>query len=443
MLTKRIRVFYIGYSIIIRNIMRNNFGKLFFIVTLFLQGCDSERSPVSTVKFWSMGAEAEYVSKLIPQFEKENPQIKINVQQIPWTAAQEKLITAYASDNMPDLFQLGNTWIPQFVILDALEKLDNRIKKSRVVSKENYFEGIWNTNIIENNVYGIPWYIDTRVLFYRKDVLRKAGYSSPPKTWKEFYEISKKIKNIVNDENKYAVYLPTNEWAPYVIFALQNEAELLKQDNCFGNFQSGNFKEAFNYLMKFHKENLAPIGISQVNNVYQAFTDNYFSMYISGPWNIPEFKKWMINGLENEWCTAPLPSPNDNYPGVSLAGGSSLVIFEKSSKKSEAWKFIEYLSRPEVQLEFYRLINDLPAVKKCWNDSTLSNDKYMKAFYTQFSKVTSTPKIAEWEQIAFSKIQQYAEYAARGVMTTDEALGKLDKDVNKILEKRRRLLNKK
>jgi multiple sugar transport system substrate-binding protein len=66
----------------------------------------------------------------------------------------------------------------------------------------------------------------------------------------------------------------------------------------------------------------------------------------------------------------------------------------------------------------------------------------MKAFYEQFQNVVATPKITEWEQIAFSKIQQYAEIASRGAMTIDEALKALDDDVNKILEKRRWLLTR-
>ena len=416
--------------------------KIFFLLILFCVGCNSDSDKNVKIKFWSMGAEAEYVSKLIPQFEKENPGIKIDVQQIPWTAAQEKLITAYASDNMPDIYQLGNTWIPQFVMLNALEPLSERINNSKEIIDTNYFEGIWNTNIIADNIYGIPWYIDTRILFYRKDVLKKVGYSTPPETWNELYELSKKIKSANLDKDKYAIYLPTNEWAPFVIFALQNRARILRNNDCYGNFQSDEFRAAFEYLIKFHKENLAPIGISQVNNVYQAFVDEYFSMYISGPWNIREFKRWMKGELKDKWGTAPLPSPDSKYPGVSLAGGSSLVISKKSANKDEAWLFIEYLSRTDVQLEFYRLINDLPAVKKAWKNSTLANDKYMNAFYKQFSNVIPTPKIAEWEQIAFSKIQQYAEYTARGIMTVDESLKNLDYDVDRILEKRRRLLNK-
>ncbi len=83
------------------------------------------------IKFWAMGAEAEYVTKLVPEFERLNPGIKVKVQQIPWTAAQEKLVTAFASDNTPDACQLGNTWIPQFAALNAIIPLDEFIKTSK------------------------------------------------------------------------------------------------------------------------------------------------------------------------------------------------------------------------------------------------------------------------------------------------------------------------
>ena len=106
------------------------------------------------------------------------------------------------------------------------------------------------------------------------------------------------------------------------------------------------------------------------------------------------------------------------------------------------WKFIEYLSQPATQLEFFRLLNDLPAVKSAWDDPILKDDPYIKAFYTQFKNVKSMPKVTEWEQIAFSKLQQYAEVAAGGIMTVDEALREMDQATNQILEKRRWLLNK-
>jgi multiple sugar transport system substrate-binding protein len=151
----------------------------------------------------------------------------------------------------------------------------------------------------------------------------------------------------------------------------------------------------------------------------------------------------MTGDLADKWSTAPMPSKTgEDYPGVSLAGGSSLVVFEKSEHKEEVWKFIEFLSEPSIQIEFYKLIYNLPAIKEAWEDSSIANNIYMKAFYEQFNHVVPTPKVTEWEQIAFAKVQQYAEIAVRGAMSIDNTLKNLDKDVDMILEKRRWLLSR-
>jgi multiple sugar transport system substrate-binding protein len=407
-----------------------------------INGCADNKSSVTVIDFWAMGAEGEYVQKLVPAFEKLNPGIKVNVQMVPWTAAQEKLITAFASNNLPDAFQLGNTWIPQFSAIGAIDKLDGLIETSKIVIKENYFDGIWETNVLNGYVYGVPWYIDTRLLYYRSDILKKVGYETPPKTWDELFDVSKKIKVLFGKEEKYPIYLPTNEFAPFVILGLQNNASILKDNDSFGNFSQKEFVDAFKYAMSFYTHNLTPLGISQVTNIYQAFRDEYIVMYISGPWNIKEFQKWMSGELADSWSTAPLPSPDNNYPGVSLAGGASLVVSKNSPHKKGAWKFIEYLSEKETQLEFYNLSSDLPAIKSVWDEPLFKENKYMLAFYQQFQHVVPTPKVPEWEQIAFSKIQQYAELTARKVLTVEEAMKRLDDEVNNILEKRRWLLAK-
>lgn len=410
---------------------------------LFFTACSNNNESQRIIKFWAMGAEAEYVIKLVPEFERLNPGIKVKVQQIPWTAAQEKLVTAFASDNTPDACQLGNTWVPQFAALNAIVSLNELVSNSDLINKERYFEGIWETNVIDGKVFGIPWYMDTRVIYYREDVFKKVGYNEPPKNWNELFDLSKKIKSLHPNEEKYAIYLPTNEWAPFVMFGMEAGSSLLKNENTLGNFSSKEFTTAFKYLVEFHKQNLAPVGISQVTNVYQAFAEEYFTMYISGPWNIPEFKKWMKDDLADKWMTAPMPGYSIDYPGVSLAGGSSLVIFENSKYKKEVWKFFEFLSQVKTQIEFYKLLNNLPSVKEAWENPIFKNDPYMQAFYKQFTNVRATPKIPEWEQIAFSKVQQYAELAVRNAMSVEDALKNLDKDVNRILEKRRWLVEQK
>ena len=410
---------------------------LFLLVSITFTGCKKQNSSGITLEFWAMGVEGENVVKLIPEFEKRNPGIKIKVQQIPWTAAHEKLITAFASETLPDVFLVGNTWIPEFVEFNAIEPL-NPLLQSSQIKKENYFEGIWDANVIDSVVYGIPWYVDTRVLFYRKDILAKAGYYSSPRTWDELYDCAKKIKN--NNPENYAILFPTNEWVPYIIFGLQAGSKLLRDINQYGDFSGPKFKGAYNFVMKFFHEKLALTDMTQVINVYQPFAEGYYAMYITGPWNVTEMKNRLPENIQDKWMTAPLFSYDSLYPGVSLAGGASLVINKHGKNKNAALRWIEFLSERGTQIKFYNFVSSLPSLKVAWEDSSISTNPYMNAFYTQLTRTVPTPKIPEWEQIVFGKIQQCAELTAQNKESIDVALKNLDTEVNNILEKRRWIL---
>src|SRR6202022_1064996 len=116
------------------------------------------------VKFWGLGREGEVVAAMIPEFERRNPGIRVDVQQIPWTAAHEKLLTAFVGESVPDAAQMGNTWVPGFNAIGALEDLTPWVAKSKTIDQSDYFAGIWATNVIDDKLYGVPWYVDTRLL---------------------------------------------------------------------------------------------------------------------------------------------------------------------------------------------------------------------------------------------------------------------------------------
>ncbi len=408
------------------------------ILLLFFFSCSKKERSQIELTFWAMGAEGEHINKLIPKFEATHPQIRIKVQSIPWTAAHEKLLTAFAGQSTPDICQLGNTWIPQFQAIDAVLALDSLIAHSEIVNKNAFFEGIWNTNVIGKKVFGIPWYVDTRLLFYRTDILAQAGFSQPPKTWTEWLEVSRKIRDLsTNQQQKYAVFfsLILNDWQVPVILIKENGGRLLKDNNCYGAFDEPATVEALRYYLSFFEDGLAIKNMTEIANIYQAFSNGLFSMMITGPWNINAIRK-RAPGLDGHWTTAPMPAKKNCN---SIAGGASLVIFKNSPHQKAVWKFIEFLSQPEIQLEFFRLTRDLPAVKAAWNSHEIHTDKQISAFYTQLQNVVSTPKIAEWEQIAV-KIQEHLEKVIFGRISLDDAVKQLNKDVDRILEKRRWLL---
>lgn len=411
------------------------------LALFIINACTQYAPPILELEFWVMGREGEVVQKLIPEFERRHPDIRVRVQQIPWSAAHEKLLTAFAGETMPDIFQLGNTWIPEFVTLGALTQLDPWIEDSWAIKRQDFFPGIMQSNEIDSLTYGIPWYVDTRVLFYRKDLMQRVGYSNPPKTWEAWIHSMRRIKDHVGEKN-YAILLPINEWTPLIIIALQLDTQLLKNNYQYGNFNSDEFREAFTFYLKLFRKDLAPsVGNTQTANIYQEFAKGHISMYISGPWNLVEFSRRLPKNLQHQWMTAPMPSPKSGYPGTSLAGGASLVMYQHSKHKQAAWRLIEYLSEPAQQIAFYHLTGDLPAKKAVWKEAALADNVYTRAFWAQLQQVKSPPKIPEWERIAM-KIAQYAEAVIREQMTMDSALIALDADVDRILEKRRWLLRK-
>ncbi len=386
-----------------------------------------------------MGREGEVVSELIPAFERANPGIKVQVQQIPWSAAHEKLLTAYVGDATPDIAMLGNTWVPEFVALDALEPLDARVARSTDVVRSDYFPGIWSTNVVDGVTYGVPWYVDTRVLFYRTDLLAKAGYDQMPTTWAEWRAALVRIRSGMG-ARQYPLLIPITEWPPPVILGLQAGSTLLRDNGTFGAFSQPPFRKAFEFYVGLYRDSLAPaLSGSEISNLYQEFERGNIAMYISGPWQIGEFTNRLPQSLQSKWMTAPLPGIDG--PGVSLAGGASLSLFRSSVNKEQAWKLMEYLSRPEIQLQFYKLTGDLPARITTWRDSSLAGNRYARAFRDQLDRAVPTPQVPEWEQIT-TKVFEHGEQAIRGRQSTTEALAGLDHDVNGILAKRRWLMEK-
>ena len=130
-----------------------------------LAGCQEAPAGRQTLTFWTFGPEGEAVQALLPPFERAHPGITVSVQQLPLSAAHQKLLTAYAGGSLPDMMQLGNTWLPEMVALDAVEPLDARIARSTVIRPADYFDSIWATNRVDGHTYGVPWYVDTRLLF--------------------------------------------------------------------------------------------------------------------------------------------------------------------------------------------------------------------------------------------------------------------------------------
>jgi multiple sugar transport system substrate-binding protein len=110
-----------------------------------------------TVEVWAMGTEGEELDKFAKAFVKENPDADIKVTAIPWDAAHDKIATAIAGGQTPDVTMVGTTWMGEFAATGALDPTPELIDSAR------FFEGAWGTTDVGGTNYGMPWYVSLTI----------------------------------------------------------------------------------------------------------------------------------------------------------------------------------------------------------------------------------------------------------------------------------------
>ena len=375
---------------------------------------------------WAIGAEGKLIRQAAAIFERRNPCVIVITQAIPWTGAHEKLVTAVVGDMAPDISQMGTTWMPEFRAMNALEPL-NGFLSSSALDTGDFFSGARDSNFYRDQWYGLPWYVDTRVMFYRTDLAARAGYREFPADWEGFYRFSRALMRSKN--GGYAFALPTNDWQIFLMFYWQNGGELLEGSP----LTAGRFEETIAYLKRFFDEKLAPLEGGNDTDMLTAFESGYFPAFISGPWMISQLET-SKPGLNGRWTTAPLPAGKKR---ASFIGGCNLVMFRSSPRKALAWKFMEFMAGPEMQAKWYAVSGDLPASRKAWNSPSLSENPKLASFRKELDTAKAPPQVPEWENIA-GTINDAVEEAVFGRITAQAAREKLSARIEKILAKSQR-----
>ena len=403
------------------------FGMAFRVATLILCFSAAGAQAGERITVWAMGAEGKLIRQAADLFESRNPGVRVITQSIPWTGAHEKLVTAVIGDMAPDISQMGTTWMPEFKAMGAIEPLTGLVKGS-TIKPGDFFPGALESNFSGGEWYGIPWYVDTRVLFYRSDLAKKAGYDAPPEDWEGFYRFSKAL--LAAKESGYSLSLPTNDWQIFLMFYWQSGGELLQGGE---PLTPGSFERTVAYLKRFFDEKLSPLEGGREMDLLTAFESGHFPAFISGPWMISQLET-SKPGLNGRWATARLPGGERR---ASFMGGCNLVMFRNSGNKPLAWKFMEFLSTPEMQARWYEISGDLPANRKAWNAASLAGNKKLSPFRKELETAKAPPQIPEWESVA-AAIDDAVEEALYGKTEPSAAREKLSADIAGILKKSER-----
>src|SRR5262245_21032607 len=336
---------------------------------------------------WGMGNEGTKLQTLADDFMAQNPDVNISVTPVDWGQAVAKLQTAIGGRQTPDISQMGTDMMGQFAQTGALEPVPSNFDPS------TYFESAWNTGVVDGTAYGVPWYVETRLLYYRTDIAEKAGITKPPETWDELKAMAKAMQE--KGGAQWGISLGTKNYQELAPFIWSNGGDLYDGTNF--TLDTPQAVDALTFYDSFFKEGIAPKSVPEGFDITPAFVKGTHPMFFSGPWHIGLIKDAGGADIEGKWAVAPIPKKDSS---TSFVGGSNMVVFKDSKNKDAAWAFLQFLSDPATQVKWYQEATDLPAVQSAWDDATLKDDKDVQMFGEQLSETKAPPAIPTWSKVA-------------------------------------------
>lgn len=363
----------------------------------------AEGKATGEITVWAMGAEGEKLSILASEFMTENPDAKVKITSFPFDAAHDKLATAIAARQTPDVSMIGTTWMGEFAKTGAFDPTP-----SGLFDQGAFFPGAWDTAVVDGTAYGVPWYVETRLIYHRSDLAARAGVSKPT-NWQQLTDFAKAMKEKAGA--KWGIYLQpggTGSWQSFMPFAWQAGADILV-DGKF-TLDTPQMRQALEYYASFFKQGLAPTQLAPGASD-TGFVKGEIGAFVSGPWHMGILREQGGAALQGKWDVAQMPREK---AGTSFIGGADLVVYKDSKNRDTAWKFVQFLTTPAAQQKLYDLVGSLPAVTQAWQSGKLADDPLLKAFGQQLADAKSAPAIPTWEQVA-DVIDDGIERVVRGV----------------------------
>ena len=365
----------------------------------------SEGKASGTLTMWAMGTEGEKLPDLVKKFEADNPDVTVEVTAIPWDSAHDKFTAAIAAGTTPDLAMVGTTWMGEFIGLGALDPTPEIIDPSK------FFEGAQATTVVDETSYGVPWYVETRLAFYRTDIAEKAGITEAPTTGEGLKDMAKAMQE--KGGSKWGISLQpgaTGSWQSVVPFMWSNGGTLMNDDMSEFTFDEEANVEALAYYQSFFTDGIANKSPAQ-GTTEADFASGDAPMFISGPWMMGAVEAAGGEGFADKYDVMVMP---EKEMSASFVGGSNLGVFKESENRDAAWKLVDFLTTDATQVEWFGMSTDLPSVKSAWDDEALSGNEKLAKFGTQLETALAPPPVQTWEQVAASLDAQVEKVTKTG-----------------------------
>lgn len=356
--------------------------------------------------------------QVVQPFLDENPNITVTPTILDWGSAWTKLTTAATSGEGPDVSQIGSTWVAALGAMGAFDDLSPVY--DQFGGTEAYLDASLPTTQIagQSERYGVPWFVDTRALYYRKDICEAAGVNPETdfKTWDSFKEALKKIKALGTFEGEEVIPFGMpgkNDWnvvhnfAPWIWGA---GGDFVSEDGKTSLINSKESVEGIKFYTELATEGLLDKGTLEKNSseVDSLFLEGKFAVLFGGAWQVSSLERQkkeneeaIANGdtpeteaLLDKVGTTTLPAGPAG--GYCFYGGSALTVFNTSKNKEAAYKLIAFLSKGENQIAYQKIGGNLPAAKSAYEDSWITENPLRATFKEQMQYGKSYPSIPGW-----------------------------------------------
>jgi multiple sugar transport system substrate-binding protein len=350
--------------------------------------------------------------KLKTEFEKQNPDVELEIMDAPFSGVHDKLFTLAQAGKLPEITLMQMPWPGEFSAAKMIIPLDPFIKKEPANFLNQYYDGYKRT--IHGKHYGLPIHGGCVCLFYNTKIFREDGITAPPKTWDELVKVAQKVNK--PEKNQYAFTCtlqtepPTN--ANYDIYPLfyQAGAQIVnKKDKAIFNSPQGvKAIEFYASLVNKYKISVPGVLSNGEKEKRANFAAGNVAMMYDGTWGVNIQKQ--LNP-KNEFAVAPMPvgTAAGTFVGGSLLGITPSAAKDKK-KLNAAWRFIKFATGPDGNEIFCSASGDMPGNKIAASRPFVRNNKMMQPFLEQMEKsggcaLPHLPRMTELNKIMTVEVQ--------------------------------------
>lgn len=349
--------------------MMRRFNILPVCVALIMLNCSPPDTRV-TVEFWTLQlspAFNDYFHSLIAEYEKEHPKVRIRWVDVPYDAAVQKLLTSAVAGNAPDVVNLSADFLAKFHGMNAFADLTVPVKESG----QQFLPNALDLCTFDDKLIALPWYLNTYVMLYNKDLIRNAGFSEAeiPST---FTQLVPFIKEYKRRTGKFAFFWNIGKDSYLPMMLGSEEIPMTNAAMTEAEFNSAGSVLKLTEWVRLYKEGYlqSESVIKPGSAIVEAYQSGQVAMIFTGP----VFLKRIKSNAPSVYNVTGVAPAVVGKSGKHELAAMSLSVLASSPHQKEAADFALFVTNSANQLAFSKLTTTFPSVTEALSDSFFRAD---------------------------------------------------------------------